>query len=76
MVAFAERVVRHNKWAGVLFGFSFLFGLILSLGALGTWLQRSDKSSLLDFLQANPAYLVVVLATAGELATMLLLNPT
>jgi len=75
MVAFAEHVVRHSKWVGVVFGFSFLFGLILSLGAFGTWRNRSDESSLLDFFQANPAYLAIALATAGEMASMLLLKP-
>jgi hypothetical protein len=76
ITAFAERVVQHNKWVGVLFGFSFLFGLVLSLGTLGAWLQRGDKSSLLDFLQENPACFAVALATAGEMTTMLLLRPT
>jgi hypothetical protein len=75
MVAFAEPMVRHSKWVGVVFGFSFLFGLILSLGAFGMWRQRSDASSLLDFFRENPAYLAVALATAGQMASMLLLKP-
>lgn len=75
MAAFAEHVVWHNKWVGVVFGFSFLFGLILSLGAFGMWRNHRDESSLLDFFQANPLYLAIALATAGEMATMLLLKP-
>jgi hypothetical protein len=35
-LAFAEHIVRHNRWIGAGFGFSFLFGLILSVGFLGT----------------------------------------
>ena len=75
MFAFAEDLVRHSKWVGALFGFSFLFGLILSLGFYGMWRERSDELSLLRFLQANTAYLAVAIATAGEAASILLVKP-
>jgi hypothetical protein len=74
MIAFAEHVVRHNKWVGALFGFSFLLGFILSLGFFGMWRQRSDELSLFGLFQAYPVYLAVAIATVGELASMLLVK--
>ncbi len=75
MFAFAEDLVRQNKWVGALFGFSFLFGLVLSLGFYGMWRERSDELSLFRFLQANPVFLAVAIATAGQTASILLLKP-
>lgn len=74
MFAFAEDLIWQSKWVGALFGFSFLFGLILSLGFYGMWRQRSDELSLLRFLQVHPLYLAVVIATAGEAASILLVK--
>lgn len=70
--AFAEDLVRQSKWVSALFGFSFLFGLILSLGFYGMWRERRDELSLFSFLQTDPIYLAVAIATAGQAASILL----
>ena len=70
--ALAEHVVRHNRWVSAGFGFSFLFGLILSAGFFGMWRLRADDSDFLRFLLANPVELAVVTATAGQLVAILL----
>ncbi|EDZ99873.1 hypothetical protein BH160DRAFT_4798 [Burkholderia sp. H160] len=71
MFAFAEPVVRHNRWVGAGFGFSFLFGLILSVGFLGMWRTRTGDSDFFGFLLANPVDLAVVIATVGQLVAIL-----
>jgi hypothetical protein len=70
--ALAEHVVRHNRWVSAGFGFSFLFGLILSVGFFGMWRSRVADSDFLGFLLANPVHLAVVIATAGQLLAILL----
>ncbi|MPW08825.1 hypothetical protein GCT19_24735 [Paraburkholderia sp. CNPSo 3155] len=72
MFAFAEHLVRHNKWIAAGFGFDLLFGLILSVGFVGTWRARSIDSDFLGLLLANPVELAVVIATAGQLVAILL----
>jgi hypothetical protein len=70
--ALAEHVVRHNRWVAAGFGFSFLFGLILSVGFFGMSRARAADSTFFGFLLANPVDLAVVIATAGQLAAILL----
>ena len=72
LFALAEHVVRHNRWVGAGFGFSFLFGLILSVGFVGMWRMRAEDSTFFGFLLANPVDLAVVVATAGQLVAMLI----
>ncbi|MGF6654009.1 hypothetical protein OKW34_004598 [Paraburkholderia youngii] len=72
MFAFAEHVVRHNKWIAAGFGFDLLFGLILSVGFVGTWRARAIDSDFFGLLLANPVELAVVIATAGQLVAILL----
>jgi hypothetical protein len=72
LFAFAEHVVRYNRWIGAGFGFSFLFGLILSVGFLGAWRQRASDQGLFGFLLASPAELAVAIATVGQIAAILL----
>ncbi|MBB5407609.1 MULTISPECIES: hypothetical protein [unclassified Paraburkholderia] len=72
MFAFAEPVVRHNRWLAAGFGFDFLFGLILSVGFVGMWRTRAVDSDFLGFLLANPVDLAIVIATAGQLVAILL----
>lgn len=69
--AFAEDLVMKSKWIGAWFGFSFLFGLILTRGYLGMWRNRSDETSLVGFLLAHPTYLAVTVATLGQAAAIL-----
>jgi hypothetical protein len=74
MFAFAEDLIRQSKWVGAFLGFTFVFGLILSLGFYGMLRERSDELSLFRFLQAEPVYLAVAIATAGQAASILLVK--
>jgi hypothetical protein len=70
--AFAEHIVRHNRWIGAGFGFSFLSGLIFSVGFFGMWRERVVDTDFFSFLLANPVHLAVLIATAGQIAAILL----
>jgi hypothetical protein len=71
-VAFAEHIVRHNRWVEAGFGFSFLFGLIVSVGFLGMYRERVVEWGFWGFLLANPLHMAVAIATAGQIVTILL----
>lgn len=71
-VAFAEHIVRHNRLVEAGFGFSFLFGLIVSVGFVGMYRERVVELGFWGFLLANPLHMAVVIATAGQIVTILL----
>jgi hypothetical protein len=73
--ACAADSIGHSKWLGGILGFSFLFGLILSVGFFGDWAKVKDEVDLLTFLGSNPLYLTVAIATIGEMMTILLVPP-
>jgi hypothetical protein len=69
--AFSPGSLDHNKWLSAAIAFSLLFGLILSLGFLGTWNQFRDDVSLWAFLNTNPVESAVAIAAAGEAIAIL-----
>ncbi len=72
--AFVPDGLNHNKWLPAAIAFSMLFGLILSLGFVGTWNQFRDDVGLWTFLNTNPVESGVAIATVGE-ALAILLQP-
>lgn len=71
--AFSPDNLDHNKWLSAAIAFSLLFGLILSLGFVGTWNQFRDDVGLWTFLNTNPVESAVAIAAAGEVVTILLI---
>jgi hypothetical protein len=71
--AVSSDIVEHNRWFQIILSFSMLFGLILSLGFYGMWRNRKDEVDLGTFLRTHPIYLAVAIATAGEIATIILI---
>jgi hypothetical protein len=69
--AFSPGSLDHNKWLSAAIAFSLLFGLILSLGFLGTWNQFRDDIGLWTFLNTNPVEAAVAIAAAGEAIAIL-----
>jgi hypothetical protein len=69
--AFSPDSLDHNKWLSGAIAFSLLFGLILSLGFLGTWNQFRDDVSLWAFLNTNPVESAVAIAATGEVLAIL-----
>ena len=71
MFAFAEEFVERSKWMGAWFGFSFLFGLVLTRGYIGMWRNQNDEAGVVRFFLKNPTYLAVAIATLGQLVAIL-----
>ncbi|MGU7773926.1 hypothetical protein ACV229_27575 [Burkholderia sp. MR1-5-21] len=65
----------RSRWMGAWFGFSFLFGLILTRGYIGMWRNRSDETSIVGFFLDHPTYLAIVVATLGQAIAILVGHP-
>jgi hypothetical protein len=63
-----------SKGFGVVLGFSFLFGLIRSLGLYGTWREFRGEVSPQTLFNTNVVDFALAIGTAGEWATILVMG--